>query len=67
MERQEPLLNCEQVAELLGCSAAWVRDHSTRRSPRIPVIKLGNNKKPMLRFRRRDVDEFIEKHWIAGS
>lgn len=35
------LLSLDDVAELLQVSQAWVRDHATRRSPRIPVVRLG--------------------------
>jgi hypothetical protein len=43
-ERQQPgfaLLSLDDVARTLGVSKAWVRDHATRRSPRIPVVRLG--------------------------
>jgi excisionase family DNA binding protein len=52
----EHLWSARQAAELLGVSERWVRDHATRRSPKIPVIKLG----PLLRFRSTDVEQFIE-------
>ena len=41
-----------QVADKLGVSERWVRDHTTRRSPRIHGIKLGL----LMRYRREDVD-----------
>jgi len=44
-----------QVARRLGVSERWVRDHATRRSPRLPVVKLGS----LLRFRPEDVEAFI--------
>ncbi len=50
------LLNAIEVAKRLGVSERWVRDHATRRAPRIPVISLG----PLLRFRPDDVEEFID-------
>jgi len=43
----DSLLNARQVADRLGLSERWVRDHATRRPPRIPVVKLG----PLVRFR----------------
>lgn len=43
----EYLFTAEQVAERLGVSERWVRDHATRRNPRIRAVKLG----PLLRFR----------------
>ncbi len=50
------LLTAKDVAERLGVSERWVRDHATRRFPRIPVIRLG----PLLRFRLEDIEEFLE-------
>ena len=51
----EHLLNARQVADKLGVSERWVRDHTTRRSPRIRGIKLGL----LMRYRREDVDAFM--------
>lgn len=51
----EPLLTPHQVARWLGVSDRWVRDHATRRMPRIPSVKLGS----LLRFRRADIEELI--------
>jgi excisionase family DNA binding protein len=48
-------LNARQVADKLGVSERWVRDHTTRRSPRIRGIKLGL----LMRYRREDVDAFM--------
>ena len=50
------LLNPKQVADRLGVSERWVRDHATRRSPHIAVVKLG----PLVRFRLADIEEFLE-------
>lgn len=49
-----PPLTLDRVAELLGVSKAWVRDHATRRNPRIPVVRFGD-KRAVLRFRHEDV------------
>jgi predicted DNA-binding transcriptional regulator AlpA len=51
----DSLLNARQVADRLGVSERWVRDHATRRTPRIPVVKLG----PLVRFLRADIEDFI--------
>ena len=51
----ESLLNARQVADRLGVSERWVRDHATRRQPRLRAVKLGS----LLRFRSSDVDEFL--------
>lgn len=51
----ERLLTAQQVADRLGVSERWVRDHATRRKPRLCAIKLG----PMLRFRWSDVQALV--------
>jgi excisionase family DNA binding protein len=53
--RDERLYSAREVAERLGVSERWVRDHATRRNPRIPAVKLG----PLLRFRWRDIERFV--------
>jgi predicted DNA-binding transcriptional regulator AlpA len=58
---QMPLLTLDRVAELLGVSKAWVRDHATRRNPRLPVVRLGG-KRAILRFRPQDIENFIDAH-----
>jgi len=58
------LLTLDQVAEMLGTSKAWVRDHATRRNPRIPCVRLGG-RRALLRFRPQDVEAFIDKHLIC--
>ena len=55
------LLTLDDVAHQFGVSKAWVRDHATRRNPRIPVVRLGG-KRAILRFRPQDVDAFITAH-----
>jgi Helix-turn-helix domain len=64
-ERDEfmPLLGPAEVAKWLGVSSAWVRDHATRKSPRIPAVKVGK----LLRFRPVDVKSFIQDCWRAGD
>jgi excisionase family DNA binding protein len=53
--REERLYSAHEVAERLGVSERWVRDHATRRYPRIRAVKLGT----LLRFRWVDVEEFV--------
>jgi hypothetical protein len=47
------LLTPEQVAERLNVSPDWVRDHSSRKTPRLPVIRLGGGpgRAGLLRYR----------------
>ncbi|HEY1901122.1 MAG TPA: helix-turn-helix domain-containing protein [Terracidiphilus sp.] len=51
----ERLLNARQVADKLGVSERFIRDHTTRRSSKIPAVKLGK----LIRYRRADVDVFM--------
>ncbi len=59
------LATAVQVAKRLGVSERWVRDHATRRSPKLPVVKLGS----LLRFRLEDVEQFIirQRHDHSGT
>jgi hypothetical protein len=63
--RAEPqhLLNAREVAARLGVSERWVRDHTTRRSPKIVGVKLGT----LMRYRCADVDEFMERLTTSRS
>ena len=58
----DPLLTPELVAERLNVSPDWVRDHSSRKSPRLPVIRLGGGpgRAGLLRYRASDIEQFIE-------
>ena len=56
-ETMEDLLTPEQVAKRLGVSPRWVRDHATRRSPRIPAVDLGSR----MRFRPSAIEDFISE------
>ena len=58
-----PLLGPAEVAKWLGVSVAWVRDHATRKSPRLPAVKAGK----LLRFRAADVRGFIQHCWHSGD
>ena len=49
------LMNARQVAAKLGVSERWVRDHTTRRSPRIRGLKMGS----LIRYRLADVEAFL--------
>jgi len=57
----DPLLTPEQVADRLGVSVDWVRDHSSRKNPRLPVIRLGcgQGRKGLLRYRASEIERFI--------
>ena len=66
MDRLDSLLSLDQVAERLNVSRDWVRDHATRRNPRIPVVRLGGTR-ALLRFRRQDVQQFITENLTSRS
>jgi predicted DNA-binding transcriptional regulator AlpA len=53
---QERLLNAREVVARLGVSERWVRDHTTRRSPKIRAVKLGS----LIRYRGADIEIFME-------
>jgi excisionase family DNA binding protein len=57
------LWDVQQVAEWLGVSRAWIRDHATRKQPRIPHIKLGK----LLKFRPEEVEQFIAALSLNGD
>jgi hypothetical protein len=60
---EDHLLKPEQVAERLNVSVDWVRDHSSRKTPRLPVIRLGGGpgRAGLLRYRASEIDKFIEE------
>lgn len=60
----DPLLTVEDVAERLKVSRDWVWDHSSRKAPYLPVIRMGDG---ALRFRASKIEEFIdERERLAG-
>ena len=59
---QNPLLTPTQVADRLQVSVAWVRDHSTRKHPRIPVVRVGG----LLRYHPEDIDHWLQDLRGAG-
>ena len=59
----DPLWTPEQVARELNVSPDWVRDHSSRKEPRLPVIRLGGGpgRAGLLRYRASEIEKFIEE------
>jgi excisionase family DNA binding protein len=51
------LLGPGDVARWLGVSSGWVRDHATRKEPRLKAVKVGK----LLRFRPEDVEAFLRE------
>ena len=60
---RDSLLTPEQVAARLNVSPDWVRDHSSRKTPRLPVIRLGGGpgRAGLLRYRASDIERFVEE------
>ena len=61
-DAERRLLTPREVAQWLGVSAGWVRDHATRKQPRLPVVRMGR----VMRFRAGDIEEFINR-WAKPS
>jgi hypothetical protein len=57
----DPLLTPEQVAKRLNTSIDWVWDHSSRKTPLLPVIRFGEGpgRSGILRYRTSKIEEFI--------
>ncbi len=57
----DPLLTPEQVAKRLNTAIDWVWDHSSRKLPLLPVIRIGDGpgRAGLLRYRASKIEEFI--------
>ena len=51
------LLTVDDLVQLLSVSPDWVRDHATRKQPRLPVIRVGK----LLRFRPHEIERWIQE------
>jgi predicted DNA-binding transcriptional regulator AlpA len=54
----DPLLTVEDVAERLNVTKDWVWDHSSRKAPYLPVIRIGDG---TLRYRMSQIEEFVSE------
>jgi predicted DNA-binding transcriptional regulator AlpA len=54
----DPLLTVDDVARRLNVSKDWVWDHSSRKTPRLPVIRMGDG---TLRYRASGIEDFISE------
>ena len=54
----EQLLTAEDVAKRLNVSTDWVWDHSSRKKPLLPVIRMGDG---ALRYRPSGIEAFIDE------
>ena len=53
------LLTAVDVAKRLNVSTDWVWDHSSRKKPLLPVIRMGDG---TLRYRASGIELFIDEH-----
>jgi predicted DNA-binding transcriptional regulator AlpA len=56
MSLKDPLLTAEEVAARLNVTKDWVWDHSSRKAPYLPVIRIGDG---TLRYRSSQIEEFV--------
>ena len=64
MPRRDALLTVEEVAQRLNVSKDWVWDHSSRKAPYLPVIRMSDG---VLRYRLSQVDEFVSERERLSS
>ena len=57
-EAVDLLLTAEEVALKLKVSKDWVWDHSSRRRPYLPVIRMSDG---ALRYRASGIEEFLKE------
>jgi predicted DNA-binding transcriptional regulator AlpA len=60
----EHLLTADEVAERLRVSRDWVWDHSSRRLPYLPVIRMSDG---ALRYRSSEIEEFLNERAQAAQ
>ena len=56
MPIKDPLLTADEVAVRLNVTKDWVWDHSSRKAPYLPVIRIGDG---TLRYRLSQIEEFV--------
>ena len=64
VEASDALLTAEDVALKLRVSKDWVWDHSSRRLPYLPVIRMSDG---ALRYRASGIEEFLKERERASS
>jgi len=63
-ELADTLMTAEDVALKLKVSKDWVWDHSSRRLPYLPVIRMSDG---ALRYRASGIDEFLKERERASN
>lgn len=59
----EDLITPAELAKILGVSVAWVRDHTTRHTPKLPGIPLGGR----WRYKPSEIAEWLRKQGIGRN
>lgn len=59
----DDLLTVSEAAELLGVSASWV--YQRTRTGQLPVIRLGDTPAAAIRFRRADLETWLDERKAA--
>lgn len=62
-EPDDSLMTAEEVALKLRVSKDWVWDHSSRRMPYLPVIRMSDG---ALRYRPSGIEEFLKERERAS-
>lgn len=60
----DPILTVEEVAARLNVTKDWVWDHSSRKLPYLPVIRMSDG---VLRYRASEIEEFINERQRASD
>lgn len=63
VQLSDPLLTADEVAVRLNVTRDWVWDHSSRRVPYLPVIRMSDG---ALRYRASQIDEFVNERERAS-
>jgi predicted DNA-binding transcriptional regulator AlpA len=63
-QHADQLLTAEDVAERLKVSKDWVWDHSSRKLPYLPVIRMSDG---VLRYRASQIEEFLSERERASN
>ncbi len=58
MPSRDVLLTADDVAQRLNVTKDWVWDHSSRKAPYLPVIRMSDG---VLRYRLSEVEEFVSE------
>jgi predicted DNA-binding transcriptional regulator AlpA len=64
MVSRDVLLTAEDVAQRLNVTKDWVWDHSSRKAPYLPVIRMSDG---VLRYRLSEVEEFVSERERLSS